>query len=83
MPTIQTCPRCGSTGPFRSEAAQLCVECTEKSKADRKVNMRLYHRARSRAVAELVSKYHDEFMANLDVQLVEVKKEEATNVKQG
>lgn len=71
------CVRCGAKGPFASRRKQRCVACDTRVEAAKRVYLRLYHRARSRAITRLITKHKFDFDRLMDVELERVRREEA------
>lgn len=68
------CMKCGSDGPFPTPRAYLCVACTEKSEASRQDFVYRYHRARYKAVAQLIEEHKIRFKELMDIALDDLEK---------
>jgi hypothetical protein len=70
------CIRCGkSFGREAGEKVVRCPKCLGAATARRKVFDRLYHRARSRAIARTIDAHREDFDRFMDEELEKVGKE--------
>ena len=77
MSDTKKCERCGRPGPYKSSGSRRCVACDQESAQQRKEHLKLYHRARARALSYLADKYHAEFEQVRDREFAVIVKEEA------
>lgn len=76
----QHCVRCGRSSEeieFRSPLALKCIECDEETVEERKEYHRVYHKARGRALKELIDLHPKQFDMLLGQQREKVREEEA------